>query len=56
MVAMLVAAEKATLLPREGKPNIKLSVAASQTVLFVFVTRKVLGAKIIEKKKGGGND
>jgi hypothetical protein len=31
MVAMLVAAEKATELPRLGKPKMKLRVQASQT-------------------------
>lgn len=31
IVAILVAAEKATALPRLGKPRIKLSVQASQT-------------------------
>ena len=31
-MAILVAAEKATLLPRLGRPKIKLSVHASQTV------------------------
>ena len=33
MVAILVAAENATELPRLGKPRMKLSVQASQTAL-----------------------
>jgi hypothetical protein len=48
MVAILVAAEKATELPRLGKPKMKLKVQASQTGTVVFHERTKPMHDIIE--------
>ena len=56
MVAMLVAAENATSLPRLGSPRIKLSVHASQTCqIHHQFSQRILTEETGEGKRTGAN-